>query len=807
MLKNYFLIALRNLLKYKAFSLINILGLTIGITCTILIFLYVQDEISYDEYHSKAGRIFRITEDIEPSERSASMPFPVAEALKTDFPDMVESYVRLFDFQTPTFVVEYENSSGQRTQVNEPNIFYADTTLFEVFDFKLLRGNPVDAFANPNSALLSESTAKRYFGNENPVGKIIRLDGQFDINVTGVVEDTPKNTHFKYDILLTMTTLRTVAPGLLQFANWYWNPCWTYIVLSKNTNPEDLKAQFPEFINKYFRQAIKDLVKMDLQPLTDIHLYSHRDFEITANSDVTLVYIFSIIAVFVLIIAAINFINLSTARSIKRAREVGVRKVMGAVKSQLIYQFLAESVLISIIAIIVSIPLVYLTLPALNALAVKQIEFSLLSNFPLWVSLFAIIIVIGFFAGLYPALFLSAFQPVKVLSGKIDKLGAGAFLRKTLVVSQFAVSIFLIVGTIITYNQLKHLRNANLGFDKEQVILIPSARSSLLPRYQQFKDQIELHENIKSVSASNMIIGAETQSATYTYEGRETQQQISAYFIRHDFIKTTGIELLAGRGFTKDFAVVDDSNANVVVNESFVKKAGWGDPQSAIGKRLQGTLEGELRIIGVVNDFHFNPLRQPIGPFIMNLGPNIQSRNFFTNFIYVRLATENFSSTIDFLETKFKEFVPERPFEYFFLDDRLNRLYQAEDSLGKVATVFSFFAIVVACLGLFGLASFTAEQKTKEIGIRKVIGATVSNIVMLLSKQFIILILIANVIAWPVAYFVMDLWLQDFTTQIEIDLIPFILAALFTFVIAFLTMSYQAIKAALTDPVKSIKYE
>ena len=807
MVKNYFLIALRNLLKHKAFSLINVLGLTIGITCTILIFLYVQDEISYDSYHSKSDRIYRVTEDIKPSERSASMPFPVAQALKTDFPDMVESYVRLFDFQTPTFVIEYENSVGQRVQVNEPNIFYADTTLFEVFDFELLQGNPENAFKDPNSVLLSESTAKRYFGDQNPIGKVIRLDGQFDINVTGVVEDTPKNTHFKYDLLLTINTLNTVAPGLLQFNNWYWNPCWTYVVLAENVNPGDLKAQFPGFIDKYFQQAIKDLVEMDLQPLTDIHLYSHRDFEIRANSDVTLVYIFSVIAIFVLFIAAINFINLSTARSIKRAREVGVRKVMGAVKSQLIYQFLAESILISIIAIIISIPLVYITLPALNALAVKEIELTLFNNLPLWFSLFTIILVVGILAGLYPALFLSAFQPVKVLSGKIDKLGAGAILRKTLVVSQFAVSIFLIVGTIIAYNQLEHLRSANLGFDKEQVILIPSARSSLLPRYTQFKDQVELHENIKSVSASNMIIGAETQSATYTWEGNDTQQQISAYFVRRDFVETTGIELLEGRDFIKEFEVVDDSNGHAVINESFYKKAGWPDAQSAIGKRLQGTLEGDIRIVGVVKDFHFNPLRQPIGPFILTLGPNPQSRNFFTNFIYVRLATDNFSSTIEFLETKFSEFAPERPFEFFFLDDRLNQLYQAEDSLGKVATVFSFLAIVVACLGLFGLASFTAEQKTKEIGIRKVIGATVGNIVFLLSKQFIVLILIANVIAWPVAYFVMDLWLQDFTTQININLFPFISAALFTFVIAFLTMSYQAIKAALTDPVKSIKYE
>jgi len=807
LLKNYFFIALRNILKHRIYSLINIIGLAVGITYTILILLYVTDEISYDRFHSKSDRIYRVIEFIDPAERSSSLPFPTSQALVTDFPNLIESSVRLFNFQASTLAMEYRPENGQPVQFNEPNIFLADSTFFEVFDFKLAQGNVKEVLNKPLSILLTQEMANKYFGNENPVGKILRFEGQTDMTVTGVLENTPTNSHFQFDFLISFSSLNQlgIGPGINQ--NWYWNPCWTYIVLKEGIKPEELESKFKDFVQKYFHPAIKDQTRLALQPLNDIHLYSHLDYEIETNSDVTLVYIFAIIAVFILVIAGINFINLATARSMKRAREVGVRKVMGALPNQLIGQFLAESVLFSLFAIILAIPFVYMFLPGLNALAHKEIAFTFITNGYFWAALLLIVILVGLVGGIYPAMFLSSFQPVKVLSGKIGKIGSGATLRILLVVAQFAISGILIIGTIITYNQLQHLRKANLGFDKEQVVLIPIQRSPIVFQYDQFKDRILRNENIISASVSNMVMGTETQTASYVFEGQAKDIMISTYYTEPDFGKTLGMTILAGRDFSYEYADTANGEGGVIINESFLKLSDWKTPEEAINKRVSGTLEGDMKIIGVVKDFHYTSLRQPIAPFLFVMQPNPQGRLFARAFVYVRIKPEGFENAMADIENIFKEFVPSRPFDYLFLDERIDNLYKAEDSLGKVATVFSFMAIFVACLGLFGLSSFTAEQRTKEIGIRKVVGASVGTIVMLLSKQFLILVAVANLIAWPAAYYVMNLWLSNFQTQIKIDISPFIIAAVFTFVIAFATMSFQAIKAAQTNPVKSLKYE
>lgn len=806
MLKNYFFIALRNIFKYKIYSFINIVGLAVGITCTILILLYVTDELSFDKFHSKADRTYRVIEFIDPAERSSSLPFPTSQALLTDFPNYIENSVRFFNIQASTLAMEYAPEGGQRVQYNEPNIFFTDSSFFKVFDFKLLQGNPDEVLNKPFLVLITQSTAKKYFGNDDPIGKTLRFEGQNDLTVAGILEDTPSNSHFKFDFLISFATLNQLGFGPGVNNNWYWNPCWTYITLKEGVNPETLRAQFPDFVQKYFHQAIKDMTRLELQPLTDIHLYSNLDYEIAANSDITLVYIFAIIAVFILVIAGINFINLATARSMKRAREVGVRKVMGALPKQLIAQFLAESIVFSLIAILLAIPFVYTFLPALNTLALKQISFTFITSGIFWAALFSIVVLIGIVGGIYPALFLSSFQPVKVLSGKIGKVGSGALLRKLLVIVQFAISGILIIGTIITYNQLNHLRSANLGFDKDQVILVPVQRTPITTRYYQFKDRIEANENVIQISAGNMVMGTETQTASYLLEGKDKEIMMSTYFVEPGFAKTLGMEFLSGRDFSIDFAS-DTAAGGVIVNESFLKLSGWGDAENAIGKTVNGTLNGEMRVIGVVKDFHYTSLRQPVAPFLFVLSPNRQARQFFRSFVYVRIKGNNYKPAIAGIESIFKDYVPGRPFEYYFLDEKINAQYKAEDSLGKIATVFSFMAIFVACLGLFGLSSFTAEQRTKEIGIRKVVGASVSTIVYLLSKQFLALVIFANLIAWPTAYYIMDYWLSDFQTRISIDLLPFLIAAVFTFIIAFATMSFQAVKAAQANPVKSLKYE
>jgi putative ABC transport system permease protein len=807
MFSNYFKVALRNILRFKVYSLINVTGLSVGITCAILILLFVTDEISFDKYHSKADRIYRVIEHIKPVEESSSLPFPVAEALKTDYPNFIDEYVRFFDFQAPTLSMEYAPENGTKVQFNEPRVFFADSTLFKVFDFKLKLGNPGEVLNKPLSVLITEATAKRYFGNDNPIGKNLSLEGQHNLTVTGVLEDTPLNSHFKFDFIVSFSSLHTLMPSGIPKV-WYWNPCWTYVLLKENTNPEILQSSFPEFVKRRYPPARGEQTALYLQPLTDIHLHSKLDFEIEANGDITLVYIFAIIAFFILLIAAINFINLSTARSLKRAREVGVRKVMGAVPKQLIAQFLSESIIITSIAVILAIPFVDLFLPVLNRLALKEISFFFITNGMFWASLLFIVILVGLVGGIYPAFFLSSFQPVKVLSGKIEKFGSGALLRKALVISQFAISCILIIGTIITYNQLNHLRNANLGFDKEEVILLPIDRSPVTQNYDRFKDRIVRHKSIKSVSVANMVMGTETQSSRYTMEGSDTEISLSSYWIGTDFGKTLGMTFLAGRDFNASFpSDTARGGGGVLVNESFLKFAGWEDPESAIGKKITGRADGEMIVKGVIKGFHFTSLKQPITPLVLVLLPLPEDRASFRKYVYVRVDTKDLDNVLPFLEEKFKEFDPSRAFSYSFLDERINRLYSAENLLGKIATVFSIMAIFVACLGLFGLSSFTAEQRTKEIGVRKVLGASIASIVLLLSKQFLILVVIANLLAWPVAYYIMNYWLSNFQTQIGIDAIPFIAAAVFTFVIAFTTMSWQAIKSAIANPVESLRYE
>lgn len=807
MLKNYISIAVRSLLKYKAYSFINVIGLAVGIACTLVILLYVQDELSYDKYHEKSERTYRIIQDIEPVERSASVPVPLRDAIVNDYPHLVDDAVRFFTFQNNTQAMEYLIEGGDKLQFNEPNAFLVDSTVFNIFDWEIVKGDAENPLSAPLSLVITESTAQRYFGDEEAVGKIIRWNGGADLNVTAVMKDIPKNSHFKIDMLISMTTIQQALNGFLN-QNWYWNPAWTYITLKEGVKPEQLEEQFPAFIDKYFTNvSYGPASSLMLQPLTDIHLYSHRDYEITTNSDVSLVYIFSIIAFMILLIAGINFVNLATARSIKRAKEVGVRKVLGAEKSQLIRQFLAESVLVSIVAIIVALPLIYLILPFVNGIAQKELSVNLFGNFVLWGGIIISVLLVGFASGMYPALFLSSFQPVKVLGGKVERMGGGSLLRKALVVGQFTVSIILIVGTIITFNQLSHLRTANLGFDQEHVIVVPVQGANFVfqGRFLQFRDQLLQHKNISSVSAANMIAGTETQTSNYVLEGKteEEAEMFNTYFVHHDFVKTMGVNVLAGRGFDYEYAAAD--TAAIVINETLMRYWGYDNPEEVLNRRISGTIEGNMRVIGVIEDFHFKSLREPIGNFVLT--SRAQNRNFFVNYVYVRVQPQNVQETLGFMEQTLASFAPERAFDYFFLDERIDRLYQAEDALGKISTFFAIMAIVIACLGLFGLSAFTAEQKTKEIGIRKVVGASTGNIVILLSKQFLKLIVVANLIAWPTAYYVMNMWLQDFSTRIEINFIPFVLAAVFTFLIAFFTMSFQAIKAAHVDPVKSLKYE
>jgi len=573
MFQNYIKVALRNLAKHKGYSFINVFGLAIGISAFVLILLYVQDEISYDRYHEKSDRIYRIVELIEGAEESSSAPFPTGQTLASDFPHLVEKSVRFFNMQAPTLAMSYSPPSGDIVRFNESRFFFTDSTVFDVFDFDIIVGNPAKILSLPNTIVVTRSTAKKYFGDEDPIGKILKFENQqtLDFEVVGVIEDVRANSHFKFDFLASLMTLNQFSrEGEFQGNNWFWNPCWTYILLPENVNPEVLEEQFPAFVDKYFPPNIKADVKLWLQPLNDIHLTSRLDFEIGPNSDIAYVYIFSAVAFFILLIACINFMNLATARSSQRAREVGMRKAVGAERIQLISQFLGESMVLALFGLLVAIPLIYSALPVLNSFANKALVFAPLNNGLLVVSLIVVVISVGTLSGLYPAFYLSAFQPSHVLKGtlSVGRASAATILRKGLVATQFGISILLIIGTVAAYNQLDFLRNKKLGFDKERVVMVPIQLTSIHPRYKAFKAEELQHSRILSMTVLEDIPGSKYQTNNYQLEGKTESQQFPRMVVHDDLVKTLGMELAAGRAYSEDFPA--DSAESIMVNEAFV---------------------------------------------------------------------------------------------------------------------------------------------------------------------------------------------------------------------------------------------
>lgn len=801
MLKNYIKIAIRSLIRQKGYSIINILGLSLGVTCFVLILLFIQDELSFDRYHENAERIYRLRENIDPTERSSSLPFSVAPTIVNDYPGMVEHAVRFYNMQAPTLTLD----NGPELRFNESRFFFVDSTVFEVFTFPFIKGDPKTALLQPYSIVITEPMAQKYFGSKEALGQTLRFEGQHDLKVTGIIEPVPANSHFQFDFLASFSTVTGIQDGQKP-TGWYWNPNWTYLLLAEGTVPQDLSAKLPDFVDKHFPDNIRKRASLHLQPLTDIHLHSHLDFEIAPNSNIVYVYIFSVIAAFVLLIACINFMNLATARSAKRAREVGMRKVLGAERTQLIRQFLGESFMMSLLAVAVVIPLTSLALPVMNNFFGKSIAFNLLANTTLLLSLGGIVVLVGFVAGIYPAFVLSAFRPIQVLKGKLNLTGFDwtALMRKGLVVTQFTISIILIVGTLVAYNQLNYFRQANLGFDKEQVVLINMFRSNLASRYDQFKNQLLQNSNVMQVTTSEDVLGSKFQTFPLTPEGFNEMEQFQRLFVGYDFEETFDLELVAGRNFSKEFST-DDSMA-VIINEAMVRYLNWGSPEEALGKGFAMRTRTQ-RVVGVLKDFHYASLHNPIRPFVLDVANTESFHNFIDRYLAVRIAPNNYQETITHLQQTWAKFMPNRPFEYFFMDDNLERLYKAEENLGQVAGTFSMFAIFVAAIGLLGIASFTAEERTKEIGLRKVLGASVFDIFINLSKDFLALVAIATLLAWPIAYLLVNSWLAGFAFRTNLGVQPFLLAGVMAMSIAWATVSYQAIKTALANPIKSLRYE
>lgn len=807
MFKNYFETALRNLIRHKGYSLINITGLAIGMACCLLIFMFVTEELSYDNYSQYADRIVRVAGAFKYGGREfnmATVPAPMAKTLVNDYPE-VEDAVRFR--RRGSYILKYGENSFK-----EQRFVFSDATLFKIFGIPLLKGDPETALKEPNSLVLSKKTAKKYFGTQNAIGKIIKVDNKDDYKVTGVFEKIPGNSHFHFDVIASLESLQESREQV-----WLSNNFNTYLLLGKHTDPKALEAKFPEFIKKYFApqvekflgQSLEKLVASGnasisfyLQPLRRIHLYSDLRSEMSHNSDIKYIYIFSAIALFILIIAAINFMNLSTARSAGRAREVGIRKVVGSARGQLVRQFLIESMILSVISMSIALVLIKLVLPFFNSLSGKEFVMSNFYHWEILLVVIAVTLLTGIFAGLYPAFLISAFQPISVLKGQLKSGVKSGWLRSGLVVFQFAASIILIISTMVVMNQLKYIQEKKLGFNKEEVLILQNAYL-LDKQAEAFKNELLTHPQIKSATISSYLPVPSNRNSTAVFpEGQvanKNSTSIQNWDIDYDYFKTLGINIIKGRNFSREFST-DDSAA--IINQQAAKQFGWQNP---IGKKLSGvvSLKGDMKtftVIGMVEDFHFESLRSSIGPMVLFLEESKE-------FISFRIDTHDIPGTINLLRSKWDKFLPGQPFAYWFLDERFNNIYQAEQQLGNIFGVFTLLAIFIGCLGLFGLAAFISEQRTKEIGVRKVLGASVSSIIRLLSREFVILVGIANVVAWPIAYVIMKQWLQDFAYRASLTITIFIVSGVMAVVIALLTTGYQAIKAALSDPVKSLKYE
>ena len=793
MFENYFKIAFRNLWKHKVFSFINIMGLTVGMTACFLIFLYVRFELSYDNMHGKADRIYRLVSDIKtPSDliHASGPAWAVPPNTKHDFPE-VEEFVRV---SGNSFLVRKGNIKFQ-----EEKSVLADSAFFKVFDFPMVRGNRETALSAPLSLVLTESTAKKYFGKQDAMGQTLLLTGDaIPAKVTAVIKDIPENSQIQADMIVSMSTLTGKWDTTLD-KQWGNYGSSAFLLLKPGADPKSLEKKFPAFLERRNGDEMEKLQMyptLFLEPLRDVYLHSTRDGAKTAN--IKNVYIFSLIAIFILLIACINFINLTTARSTERAKEVGIRKVVGAIKNQLAKQFIGESVIVCVLAFIFTFFLAMLLIPPFNQLAGKTITTGVFDHPGYLALLFGAAVTIGLLAGFYPALVLSSFQPITVLKGKFSSGAKGIFLRKGLVILQFSISIVLITGTLIVYQQMNYMRNQNLGFDKEQMVVIESNGD---PAKEAFRQSLTTIPSVKSVALSSSVPGGGNPGAYSEVENQKGDMQIAnleLYFVDFDYIPNYSMKMVAGRAFSRDFKT--DTTQAMVLNESAVKLLGYASPGDAVGKRFrQWGREG--KIIGVMKDFHFRSLQQEIKPLSMRIEPN------GCHLISANITGNNVPATLAAIEEKWKTLIPNRPFNYFFLDEFFDRQYRSEQRFGNLFLNFAILAIFISCLGLLGLASYSTYQRTREIGIRKVMGASVSGIVHLLSKEFLALLFIAFVIASPIAWLVMHRWLEDFSYRIGIHWWIFMVSGMIAFLVAIFTVSFQAIRAALANPVISLRTE
>ena len=808
MIKNYFKIAFRSIWKNKGYSAINIFGLAVGLSTCLLIMLYVIDELSYDKYNKKADRIYRVDGDIQFGGNHfilAVAQDPMGPTLKKDYP-AVEQYVRFRGYGG--FLVKKGNDN-----LREDRVVYADSTLFDVFTLPIISGNAKTALLAPNNIVITEKIARKYFNTTDVVGQQLIMNDTSNYKITAVIKNLPAQSHFDFDFFVSMSSIEESRQN-----NWVSNNFNTYIVLKEGADPKTLEAQFPAMLEKYVGPQVKQVmnITMDdfkksgnwdrcsLTPLLQIHLHSNKTAELGPNGNMLYVYIFSSIAILILLIACINFMNLSTARSSGRAREVGVRKVLGSLRGNLIKQFLTESILISFIALLLALLFAILLLPYFNQLAGKDMTIGFLTKPWLLPVLLALVLVVGFLAGSYPAFFLSAFRPIEVLKGKLAGGFKNGWLRSGLVVFQFWISIILLISTGIIYRQLNYIRNKDLGFKRDQVLVMQNT-NALGTQTKAFKNEVLKIPGIRNMTMTGFLPTSTWRSDNPLFPDAIPDQKraLSAqvWNIDENYIPTLGMQIIKGRNFSEQFLT---DSSGIILNEAAVNLLGFKDP---IDKSLyfmnSFTTSKDLtrlHIIGIVKNFNFNSLREQVTPLALLYRSQPGA-------IAIRLDAKNSHKLVNQLENKWRAMAPGQPFSYSFMDDDFNRMYDSEQRTGKIFISFAMLAIFIACLGLYGLVTYAAEQRTREIGIRKVLGASVGSIVGMLSKDFLKLVLIAALIAFPLAGWMTSRWLQDFAYRINMGWIIFVVAGLVVLAIAFATICFQAIKAALMNPVKSLRTE
>lgn len=792
MISNYLKIAWRNLWKNKVFSFINILGLTIGITVCMMIFLFIMNEFSFDKFHKNEKQIYRVMRGFKQNGSMDWVPYlsaPYATALLNDYPGQIKKAVRVL----PTNGL----ISFDHTAFNEKNLFVADSDFFTLFSFPLIKGDPATVLKDPGSVVLTETTARKYFGKEDPMGKVVQVDKQLQLKVTGIARDVPPNSHLDFDLVMPLSNYVN-APW---FQIWVNNNNFTYVLLDKHATASQIEKTFPAFMKKYMAADMARMgvdVALSLRPLSEIYFEPASAFDKVKHGDKKVVYIFLSIAVLILLIACINFMNLSTVRAVERSKEVGLRKVLGAMRNNLIGQFIGESVLLTLISCLLALGLLQLVMPFYNHLLGYSLTVSW-HAWPVYLFLIGVVLIAGFLAGSYPAFFLSAFSPIQALKGKLKLGKGGAIFRQALVVLQFSISVILIIGTLVILKQMHYVKNKDLGYNNQQTVVVPIDNDDIHNHATTFKTELQDKNNVAGVSLMSGEPGGFFDSHSFDVEGQAGTFKARTEFCDFEFVKTLGLKIIAGRDFSAQFPT--DSTDALLINRTAASSLGW-TPEQAIGKWMMNTLRDSTRrrIVGVVEDFNFLSLKEKMDALVISPGRD-------RRVALVKLKAGDIPKGLATIKKVYTNVAPVYPFDYTFLDQNFDKLYKDDLRQQTVLTIFSALAIFIACLGLFGLASYTATQRTKEIGVRKVLGSSTGNIVMLLSGDLLKPILIAIAIAIPVGFLLMNNWLQNFAYRTSLHWWIFVLAAVITILIALITVSLKAVKAAVANPVKSLRSE